>query len=234
MSERPLVLIAGIGEGLGADLAVQFARAGYDIAGVSRSQRLAPAIGNAVGEAGGSYTHLAADLAIEAEVQETLRPTAQRVEVLIHTAHSLLIKPFAETTATDMDAVWRAGCLSAMLVAREVAPAMASRGHGTIILTGATASIKGGARFSAFASAKFALRGFAQALARELGPQGVHVAHVILDGLLDEPQTTARFGGGGAKRMDTQAVAATYVALARQPKSAWSHEIDLRPFSETF
>ena len=111
---------------------------------------------------------------------------------------------------------------------------MVARGRGTIILSGATASIKGGARFSAFASAKFALRGFAQALARELGPQGVHVAHVVLDGLIEEPQTIGRFGAASATRMDPDAIAAAYLALTRQHPSGWSHEIDLRPFSETF
>lgn len=234
MAERPISLVAGIGEGLGASLATTFAAAGYDVVGLSRSARLTSALTAAVGERGGSYAHLAADLTREAEVTAAVAPVAKHVQVLVYAAHALVTKPLAETTPEAFEAVWRVGCLGAMLLAKQLAPAMVSRGGGTIIFTGATASIKGGARFSAFASAKFALRGFAQALARELGSQGVHVAHVLLDGLLDEPQTTVRFGSAGPTRMDTEAVAATYVALARQHKSAWSHEVDLRPFSERF
>jgi short-subunit dehydrogenase len=231
---RPLALVVGIGEGLGASLATTFAAAGYDVAGLSRSQRLSQVLGAAVREAGGVYTHLTADLAQETEVVAVVRPISGRVAVLIHTAHTLLIKPFIETAPREIEAAWRVGCFGAMLVAREVAPAMVARGSGTIIFTGATASIKGGAKFSAFASAKFALRGFAQVLARELGPRGVHVAHVVLDGLIEEPQTTDRFGAASAVRLDAGAIAAAYLALARQHQSAWSHEIDLRPFSEKF
>jgi NAD(P)-dependent dehydrogenase (short-subunit alcohol dehydrogenase family) len=234
MSARPLVLIAGIGEGLGASLAATFAGAGFDVLGLSRSDRVARPIEAAVREQRGTYTHLPVDLTDAAELSAVLRPFAHRVDVLVHTAHQLLIKPSAETTPQEFEAVWRVGCLSAMQVASEISPAMATRGSGTIIFSGATASIRGGVGFSAFASAKFALRGFAQALARELGPRGVHVAHVILDGLIDEAQTTARFGPGSTARMDPDSIAAAYLALARQHRSAWSHEIDLRPFTETF
>jgi NAD(P)-dependent dehydrogenase (short-subunit alcohol dehydrogenase family) len=234
MSVPPLVLIAGIGEGLGASLATTFAIAGYDVVGLSRSDRAVRLIDAAVREQQGAYTHLQADLTDAAGLGAALRPLAHRVDVLIHTAHQLLIKPSGETTPQEFEAVWRAGCLSAMQVASEVAPAMVARGSGTMIFTGATASTRGGAGFSAFASAKFALRGFAQALARELGPRGVHIAHVILDGLIDGPQTTARFGPGSKPRMHPDSIAAAYLALARQHRSAWSHEIDLRPFTETF
>jgi NAD(P)-dependent dehydrogenase (short-subunit alcohol dehydrogenase family) len=111
---------------------------------------------------------------------------------------------------------------------------MIARGKGAIILTGATAGIRGAAQFSAFASAKFALRGLAQSLARECGPKGVHVAHVILDGLIDEAQTDQRFGPPQSARMDPDAVASIYLELASQHPSAWTHEMDLRPFSERF
>ena len=121
-----------------------------------------------------------------------------------------------------------------MNVARVVLPGMVARGNGHIIMTGATAIIRGAANFAAFAAAKFALRGFAQSLAREYGPKGVHVAHAIIDGLIDEPQTTRRFGAGQSQRMSADAVARTYLDLTRQDQSAWTHELDLRPFSERF
>jgi len=111
---------------------------------------------------------------------------------------------------------------------------MAARGKGTIIFTGATAGIRGGAKFSAFASAKFALRGLAQALAREFGPVGVHVAHLVLDGLIDEVQTERRFGTSSSARMSPQAIAQACLDLSAQHPSAWTHEMDLRPFSERF
>ena len=115
-----------------------------------------------------------------------------------------------------------------------VIPHMAERGRGTIVLTGATAGLRGGANFSAFASAKFALRGLAQSLAREFGPQGIHVAHVVLDGLIDEVQTEQRFGTSAACRMSPAAIAQAYLGLVRQDRCAWTHELDLRPFSESF
>jgi NAD(P)-dependent dehydrogenase (short-subunit alcohol dehydrogenase family) len=118
--------------------------------------------------------------------------------------------------------------------ARAVLPHMIARGSGAIIFTGATAGLRGGANFSAFASAKFALRGFAQSLAREFAPRGIHVAHVVLDGLIDEVQTDRRFGTSQPGRMEPQAIAQAYLDLARQDVSAWTHEMDLRPFSERF
>jgi NAD(P)-dependent dehydrogenase (short-subunit alcohol dehydrogenase family) len=234
MAKRPLALVAGIGEGLGISLATKFAAAGYDIVGVSRTERLTRMTETAVGCAGGTYTHLNADLTRQADVAEAVRPIADRVDVLLHAVHTLLIKPFPETTVGELRAIWEVGCLSAMLVAHEVVPAMAARRSGTAIFTGATASVKGGGKFTAFASAKFALRGFAQALSREFGPSGVHVAHVILDGLIAEPQSVTRFGHATTTRMDPDEIAVAYLGLARQHSSVWSHEIDLRPFSEKF
>ena len=124
----------------------------------------------------------------------TIEPHAGHVDVLIHNAHVLDIKPFEQTTASEFELAWRVACLGAMGSVQAVIPHMAARRQGAIILTGATAGLRGAANFSAFASAKFALRGFAQSLAREYGPKGVHVAHVVLDGLIDEPQTDQRFG----------------------------------------
>lgn len=232
--DRPLVLIAGIGDGLGISLATAFAGAGYDIAGLSRSGRMDAAAGEAVRAAGGAYAPVLADLGEEAAVAAALAPLASRVDVLVHTAHALVIKPFLETAPAEFESTWRTGVLGAVLSTRAVLPAMLARGRGTVILAGATASTRAGARFAAFAAAKFALRGLAQSLAREFGPAGIHVAHLVLDGLIDEPQTDARFGAGETARMDPDTIAATCLALARQPASAWTHEIDLRPATERF
>ena len=228
------VLIAGIAEGLGAAIAATFAEAGHDVVGLSRTGRAAAHVATSVERHGGRYIHLTCDLTRPDEVSAALRTHAGHIDTLIHNAQSLLIRPFAEISADDFEQVWRNSCLGAMVSAQAVIPHMAARKSGAVIFSGATAGLRGGANFSAFASAKFALRGLAQALARELGPKGIHVAHVIIDGLIDAPQTDLRWGPAQAGRMDANAVARTYLALAEQPPSVWTQEMDLRPFAEKF
>jgi NAD(P)-dependent dehydrogenase (short-subunit alcohol dehydrogenase family) len=189
---RPILVLAGAAEGLGASIAKMFAAAGHDVLGLARSDRATARLTELVGEAGGEYSHLACDVTKPAQVTEVLLPHADRITVLVHNAHTLLIKPFEETAR------------------------------------------RGGANFAAFASAKFALRGLAQSMAREFGPHGVHVAHVVIDGLIDAPQSDRRFGQAQSARMDPDAVARAYLALATQHPSAWTHELDLRPFSGRF
>jgi NAD(P)-dependent dehydrogenase (short-subunit alcohol dehydrogenase family) len=231
---RPFLLITGIAEGFGAEIATAFARAGHDVLGLSRTDRASAQIRQAVERYDGRYTHLACDVTSPGDVAATLAPHAARIDILVHNAHLLAIKPFEQTTAVEFEQVWRVACFGAMLSAQAVIPHMAARGKGTIIFTGATAGIRGGAKFSAFASAKFALRGLAQSLAREFGPVGVHVAHLVLDGLIDEVQTEQRFGTSSPARMSPQAIAQACLALSAQHPSAWTHEMDLRPFSERF
>lgn len=231
---RPVMLLSGAAEGLGASLAAAFASAGYDVAGLSRSDRADALLSGRIAAGGGRYTPIRCDITRPDDVAAAVRPHAERITVAIHNAHRLFIKPFAETTPQAFEDIWRVGCFGAMTVLHAVLPSMIARGTGTVLLTGATASVRGGARFTAFASAKFALRGLAQSLAREYGPAGIHVAHVLLDGLIDEPQTNDRFGAADAGRMSADAIAEAYLGLARQHPSAWTHELDLRPFSERF
>jgi NAD(P)-dependent dehydrogenase (short-subunit alcohol dehydrogenase family) len=231
---RPTLLLTGAAEGLGADIAETFARAGHDVVGLSRTLKAREHLTHRVEQAGGKYVHLACDLTRPADVATACEPLAGQIEVLIHNAHVLDIKPFEQTSIAEFEQAWRVVCLGAMVSVRTVVPHMTSRGQGTIILTGATAGRRGAAKFSAFASAKFALRGLAQSLAREYGPKGVHVAHVVLDGLIDEPQTDARFGSASSGRMKASAIARAYLDLSTQHPSAWTHEVDLRPFSERF
>ena len=234
MTTRRTVLISGVAEGLGADLAETFAQAGYDIVGVSRSNRMTEHLTQRVEQAGGRYRHIACDLTQAASASAAIASHAADVDVLIHNAHVLEIKPFEETTADEFEHAWRVVCLGAMVAVQSVVPHMIARKHGTVILTGATAGLRGAANFSAFASAKFALRGFGQSLAREYGPQGVHVAHVVIDGLIDAPQTERRFCRSSVGRMKSSAIAQAYLDLSTQHPSAWTHEMDLRPFSEKF
>jgi NAD(P)-dependent dehydrogenase (short-subunit alcohol dehydrogenase family) len=234
VTARPLLLVTGIAEGLGAEIASAFARAGHDVVGLSRSKRCSANIRRSVEQHGGSYIHLACDLTQAGDVATALAHHGEGVDVLIHNAHALLIKPFDQVTAVEFEHVWRVACLGAMLSAQAVIPHMAARKTGIIIFTGASAGIRGGANFSAFASAKFALRGLVQSLAREFGPKGIHVAHLVLDGLIDEVQTDQRFGASSSARMSPQAIARACLDLAAQHPSAWTHEMDLRPFSERF
>ena len=230
----PLLLITGIAEGLGTSIAASFANAGYDVLGLARSNKAAVSIGGIVAKAGREYTHLCCDLTRPDGVAEALGPHLNRINVVIHNAHTLLIKPFEQTNEIEFEGVWRVTCLGAMVVVSLVLPNMIAAGSGTIILTGATAGLRGNARFAAFASAKFALRGLAQSLAREYGPSGIHVSHAVLDGLVDEPQTEQRFGPAQSKRMNPDAVARMYLDLVGQDSSCWTHELQLRPFGERF
>ncbi|MFA6966025.1 SDR family NAD(P)-dependent oxidoreductase [Bosea sp. (in: a-proteobacteria)] len=233
-TKRPLLLIAGIGEGLGLKLAHSFAVGGHDVVGLARRAEPPAGVAEAVAASGGHYRHFVADLADPAAVSQVLRPLAPSVDVLVYNAQRLQIATVGEIEPETFEAVWRDGCFGAFLVARALLPVMAARGGGTAIFSGATASRRGGARFSAFASAKFGLRGLVQALAREFGPAGIHVTHVVIDGLIAAPQTERRFGPAEGPRLDPAAVAAAYLALARQPASAWTQELDLRSGSERY
>lgn len=231
---RPTLLLTGAAEGLGASIAATFAAAGHDVLGLARSDRASAHLARVVGEHGGAYVPLICDITRPADVTDALRPHADRIGVVVHNAHTLLIKPMDDTTFPEFEHIWRVTCFGGFIASQLVLPHMVARGTGTIILTGATAGLRGGAKFAAFASAKFALRGLAQSLSREFGPRGVHVVHVVLDGLIDEAQTERRFGPSNAVRMDPDAVARAYLGLATQHPSAWTHELDMRPYSERF
>lgn len=231
---RSKLLITGIAEGLGAEIAGTFSKAGYDVVGLSRTKRALDDTRALVERAGGNYIHLVCDLTRPDEVSAALGTHIEDIEVLIHNAQLLMIKPFGEVSVEDFEQVWRTCCLGAMIAAQLVVPQMASHKRGCLIFTGATAGLRGGANFSAFASAKFALRGLAQALAREFGPRGVHIAHIVIDGLIDAPQTDQRFGHTRSGRMDPKSIAKSYLELVLQNPTAWTQEMDLRPFAEKF
>jgi len=231
---RPLLLVTGMAEGLGASIASVFGGAGYDVLGLARSTKAARHVDGVVAAAGGTYTHLCCDLTRPPDVATTLDPYAGRIGAVIHNAQTLLIKPFDQGDEAEFEELWRVICHGATIVARLVLPHMVEAGRGAIVLTGATASLRGAAKFSAFASAKFALRGLAQSLAREFGPLGIHVAHVVVDGLIDAPKTDQRFGAARSVRMDPDAIARMYLNLVAQDPSCWTHELDLRPFGERY
>lgn len=230
----PLLLVMGHGPGLGTELSHTFSQAGYRVAGVSRGIQTADARDRALPS---RWTHRQCDVTDRASVEACINGLIEEQgapNVVVYNPMQLQVRPFLEVSAEEFESVWRVTCFGAMLVAHAVLPAMLGAGGGTLIFTGATASIRGSAKFASLATAKFGLRGLAQSLAREFGPQGIHVVHTILDGLIWSPQTLARFSPEEGRCMAPSAIARSYLDLARQPTSCWTHELDLRPFNGTF
>ena len=227
MDNKPLAVIAGSGPGLGQALGTRFHNADFRVITIARSNQ------GALEEAA---ENLRADLADEAAVNDVfahIKAKHGHPSVLIHNTASLVIKPFLETEVADFERTWRAMPLSAMLTCRASIPMMLAHG-GTIVISGATASIRGGARFSAFASGKFALRGLAQSLAREFQPQGIHIVHTLLDGIIWSERSKTLHGLDQHKAMQPEDIAEVYFQLTQQPRSTWTQELDLRPDSESF
>ena len=241
---RPVCVVIGAGEGLGAAVARAFAQEGLAVC-VTRRPRHAEALeklADRIRAAGGEAHAFGLDARKEADVTtfvETVERTIGPMEVLVFNIGANVRFPIVETTTQVYSKVWEMASLAGFLTSREAARVMVPRGRGTILFTGATASVRGGAGFSAFAGAKHALRALAQSLARELGPKGIHVAHVIVDGAIDTRFIAENFPERYATKaqdgiLDPDAIAENYWQLHRQHRSAWTHELDLRPWLESF
>lgn len=235
-------LVIGAGDALGGAIARRFARGGL-VAVPSR--RKAPPLAELAKriEAEGGVAHpIPCDARDEDAVTrmfERIEADVAPLEVCVFNAGAWHNAPIAEMTSRIYRQVWETACFAGFLAGREAARRMTSRGRGTILFTGATASVRGGAGFAAFSGAKFALRALSQSMARELGPKGVHVAHVIVDGQIDSEAVRARFpdriaGMPEDGLLSPDAIAETFWQLHRQPRSAWTWEIDVRPWTETW
>lgn len=236
-TERGVAVVGGLGPGLGAALVTLLAQNGYSIATLSRRGGAAGLKALPAGVDRDRIRHYACDMTDE----PCVRSVAARIEaelgpitVFVYNAAHLVVAPFLETSAADFETSWRSIVFGATNCARAILPSMLDRGAGTIVLTGATASIRGGARFSAFASAKFALRGLAQSLAREFGPRGIHVAHAVIDGMIWDPNRESAQLVNQKDCLLPEAIASEYLHIIEQPRSAWTHELDLRPDGEKF
>lgn len=237
-------LVIGAGDATGGAIARAFAAEGYT-ACVNRRPRHADTLetlAQSIRDAGHGAKAYPAD-ARDEEAMIALVESVERdiggIEVAVFNIGANVRFAVTETTAQVYRKVWEMAAFAGFLVGREVAKRMVGRQRGTIIFTGATASLRGGAGFSAFAGAKAALRMLAQSMARELGPQGIHVAHVVIDGGIDtEFVRGLRPDFDEAKANDLvlspDAIAAQYVTLHKQHRSAWTHELDLRPWGERF
>jgi NAD(P)-dependent dehydrogenase (short-subunit alcohol dehydrogenase family) len=228
-------IVAGIGPGLGAALCRELAGAGYRVVGLARSAGPGAALLDTLGPE--HFLPLRCDLADTGQVDAAVTQAETRfgpASVYVHNAARLHMQPFLETDPGDFETLWRTTCLGAVHGAQRVLPAMLAAGQGALLFIGATASVKAGARFAAFASAKFALRGLAQSLARELGPEGIHVAHLLIDGVIWSERARDQFQMTREQCLDPEAVAASCLHLLQQQPSAWTHELDIRPDREGF
>jgi NAD(P)-dependent dehydrogenase (short-subunit alcohol dehydrogenase family) len=240
--DRKVALVIGAGDATGGAIARRFAREGFVTCAVRRhAEKLAPLV-DAI-EAADGIVHAFGVDARKEEAMMALVEGIERdigpIEVAVHNIGANVQFPIRETTARMYYKVWEMACFSGFLMGREAAKAMVPRGHGTIFFTGATASLRGRAGYAAFASAKHGLRALAQSMARELGPQGVHVAHLVIDGAIDTefirtnfPERYAARDQGGI--LDPDHIADAYWSLYCQPRDTWTHEMDLRPWVESW
>lgn len=236
----PVALVVGAGEATGAAVARRFAREGFTACVARRSAaRLAPLVAE-IEAAGGRARAFGCDARDEQAVTAMVRDIEDGIgpiEVAVFNVGGNVRASILDETAQRYFKVWQMGCLAGFHVGREVARRMVPRGRGSILFTGATASLRGGAGFAAFAGAKHGLRSLAQSMARELGPLGLHVAHVVIDGAIDTEFIRENFPERYATRaqdgiLQPDAIAETYWQLHRQPRHAWTFELDLRPWSE--
>jgi NAD(P)-dependent dehydrogenase (short-subunit alcohol dehydrogenase family) len=233
-------VVVGAGNATGGAIARRFAREGY-VACVARrnADQLSP-LKEKILKEGGKAEAFALDARREEQVVEFFAKVERDVgpvEVAVFNVGGNIRFPIVETTWQKYYKSWEQCAGAGFLVGREAARAMLPRGRGTILFTGATASLRGGPGFAAFAGGKHALRALAQSMARELGPQGIHVAHVVVDGMIDTEFTAQRVDDPEAKRraqaiLAPEAIAENYWHLHRQARSAWTHELDLRPWVE--
>lgn len=227
-------VVIGAGPGLGAAVARRAQREGLAAVIAARSaERLQPLAAELGARA------VPCDATREADVERLFAAVAAEhgaPQLVVYNAGAFLAKSVLDLTAKDFEDGWRAGCFGGFLAGRAAARLMAPAGRGTILFTGATASLRGAANFAGFAVGKFGLRALAQSMARELGPKGIHVAHVIVDGMIEAEHRAGRKRGENAPDalLDPNAIAEAYWQVHRQPRSAWTHELDLRPWSEKF
>ncbi len=238
MRESKVAAVLGVGPGLGAAIAHRFAREGFAVGLMARSEEKLTSIQTEIEKNGGTALSISADATDPASVSLAFAQVQQKLgnpEIFVYNTGAFQMGGILEITPEQFENNWKANCFGAFLSAQQVLPAMLERGRGTILFTGATASIKGSARFAGLAVGKFGLRALAQSLAREFGPQGIHVAHIIIDGMIDTP----RVRGMAPDRekhtlLSPEGIAETYWQIYLQDPTVWTLELDLRPAVEKF
>lgn len=244
MITNRIALVLGVGplQGLGAALARRFAAEGLSVVIAGRSSEKLTLVADAIADAGGVAIAVVTDATVESDIQrlfETATADGKILEIAAYNVDSNLSAPLLETNLEMFTTLWRQNSLGAFLFGREAVKYLVQQGSGTLFFTGATASLRAKPPFTAFAAAKAAVRALAQGMAREFGPQGIHVVHAIIDGVIDGERAHRQFSRFVASKgadglLQPDAIAETYWQLHRQHPSAWTHEIDLRPFKEPF
>jgi len=230
---RPLCVVVGVGPGNGAAVARRFHRGGYAIALLSRSTTFTSKLAEELGDAWAYSCDVGDTESVKAAFENIVSDSGKTPDVLIYNAGSGVFSNIENTSAEAFELSWRVNAMGLFHCSKQVIDGMKEKGKGAIVITGATASLRGGANFAAFASAKAAQRNLAQSMARHLWPSGIHVALVIVDGMIDLPRTREMMKGKSDDFFLRPAdIAETYYRLTEQPKSAWSFEVDVRPFAE--
>jgi hypothetical protein len=241
---RGVAILVGAGDAIGAAVARRFAKGGYAVCICRRDAAKSQALLDELRSEGHEIHAYGVDARQEKDVQDLFARVESEVgpiEVCLFNAGSNVNKPLVETTEKLFFKAWELACYAGFLVGREAARVMVPRGRGTILFTGATASLRGGKGFAAFSAAKFGLRGVAQAMARELGPKNIHVVHLVIDAGVDSPAIHARMkAASGVEAKDiptdsltkTSSIAEAYWFAHQQAKDGWTHELDLRPAAE--
>jgi len=238
--KNKVVLVVGAGDATGAAIARRFAREGYVACVTRRSADKLHSLVESIRQAGGEAHGFASDarkeedvVALIGQIENDIDP----IEAFVFNIGANVPCSILEETARKYFKIWEMACFSGFLNAREVAIRMASRKRGTILFTGATAGLRGASHFAAFAGAKHGIRALAQSMARELGPMNIHVAHVVVDGAIDTDFIRTQFPERYALKsedgiLDPEHIAENYWYLHRQPRDAWTFELDLRPWNE--
>ncbi|HEY8097621.1 MAG TPA: SDR family NAD(P)-dependent oxidoreductase [Methylobacter sp.] len=244
MEKKCSAVIVGVGpeQGLGATLAKYFSAQGLHVYMAGRSEDKLQRVAEKIRQKGGSASIVLADATVERDVANLFRMALDdgySVDIAVYNVDSNIPAPLLEMDSKAFYTLWKLNCLGAFFFGKEAVKAMKKQKKGTLIFTGATASLRAKPPFTAFASAKAGLRALAQGMAREFSPEGIHVVHVIIDGVIDGERAKNQFpeyvkskGHDGLLQLD--AIAETYWAIHKQHPSAWTHELDLRPFKEPF
>lgn len=237
-------LLVGAGDAIGAAVALRFAEGGYDVCIARREADKSNQLIDQIKAKGGSARAYSVDArggdgvrALFSDIEKSVGP----IEVCLFNAGSNVNKPLLDTSGTLFQKAWELACFAGFLVGREAAKHMVPRGRGTLLFTGATASLRGGSGYAAFSAAKFGLRAVAQSMARELGPKNIHVAHLIIDAGVDSVEIRRRMKlSRGIEEAEikegtlvkTSTIAEAYWFLHQQPRDGWTNELDLRPAAE--
>ncbi len=241
MNKTTIILGGGPIDGLGGALAKRFAQEGHHVLFSGRTLAKVEETAQKIADQGGSIEAMQVDVTNAADQDALFERAAGRGEIsaVLYNAGNNAIIPFEELTAEIFEDFWRVACFGAFLTAKRAVPLLKARGEGSLFFTGASASLRGRPNFGHFASAKGALRNLLQSLAREYGPQGIHVAHFIIDGVINGdrvrekyPEYLEQMGEDGSLSPD--AIADAFWYTHNQPRSAWSHEVELRPFKESW